>query len=122
MKENIIRDFQACLNKSRKVGWMHNKFQNPDIKILIECWKICFTLPNREKQFTLSEILFWPDSWFLEMIEWKEQVFDYISINWDKLVEWNTTKYHRMQLSILESDELRMSYVLQNMKWFITKK
>lgn len=75
--------------------------------------------------FSLTSILFDTDSWFLDMIEWKTKWWhingkqgenDYQN-SWYYMVDSSDIDYHKIRLAILDSDEKRIKYVLDNMKW-----
>lgn len=134
MKENIIRDFQACLNEAiakgrsyKFINWIGYYYK----------WKCTELWIDNDESYedniviSYSELFFWPNSWFLDMIEWKQEEDRGVTINypnWDYIQmkrtedNYRVRMWHTMQLSILESDEARMKYILDEIKWFITKK
>lgn len=128
--KNIIRDFQACLNEAIAKGWSWgfiNWIWSRYKRACREDW--IWNGEDYEDREVLSynDLLFWSYSWFLDMIEWKQEWYSRYQYAeyWDRDlwgIEDDDKQYHKMQLSLLESDELRMQYILDNIKWFITKK
>lgn len=117
-KENIIRDFQTCLNEAIKAGrkprWKPYIYVEPRVLESV-LKKVCFKL-NKETWHlkSVTEILFDTDSWFLHMIERKQTPNEL-------LYYYTELDCHKMILSVLCTDEGRMQYILNNMKWFIQK-
>lgn len=130
---DIIRDFQACLNEALKVG---RQVYGEDNIVKAEAYSYFIVTVSDtwlEQDHSYNDLFFgW--MWFLDMIEWKvndnvlclnpeieyDEPADHERI--EEEMEYRGKQYHLMQLVILESDELRIKRVLDNMKWFITKK
>lgn len=152
-RANIIWGFQACLNEALKAGrepWYRDWFtavklyvDTDSYRAIDPVWVELYQWDDHE-YFSLTHLFFW-QSWFLNMIERKQDwqfdlMPDSIKIEtrwhnnwglWERYAwqYWKQDKsYHTMMLAaiiqddVLTVDEARMKYILDNIKWFITKK
>jgi len=125
MDNKIIRDFQACLNEAIRAGWQNKLIEIPHTKAVVrgKIWLWFYNWNGEDEvRCSYSDLFFW-QSWFLDIIEWKETSEQWCKFN-GYYAEYHGyeygLQYHKMSLCLLDSDEERMQYILDNMKSFIT--
>lgn len=121
MDKKLLQQFEILLNDAISIGW--KPFGDNLVKD-IEIDKdyddqINYYLQSRVSfNSSYNDLFFWK-SWFLDMIKRKQVPF----FDWKwYIIDWweYSKKQHKCGLVLLESDELRIQYVLNNHKWFIT--